>query len=379
MLLTDEELGKLKEFFPDYQDRIERLGEYIASKGVRYKSHYATVLAWARKDGVRISGEEIKQAAMDLSADVSARIAVEADKLLRANIPGVSKGQSVGQLLDTAVDSFMCDDGQGVRFGMGNLDRFFPRGIAPTNVLVIAGKTGTGKSAFALTFARKLAREGKLVLYFSFEMSCEEQMHRLLEAESGVSEEEALCADMTRSMAIMDAADRISKWRDNLVFFDNVPATVENIALIAKGYNMRRKVNCIIIDHLHLLDTKGYKGKVDALETITAALKRLAISMNCLVVELSQLSRAGRERADKEPQLDDLRSSGSIAQNANIVMMINRDQQVNGDSSIAKICITKNRNGSNGVAALTFVNKLALFYQGKVQPVKESDDSEIPY
>lgn len=60
-------------------------------------------------------------------------------------------------------------------------------------------------------------------------------------------------------------------------------------------------------------------------------------------------------------------------------MMINRDQQVNGDSSIAKICITKNRNGSNGVAALTFVNKLALFYQGKVQPVKESDDSEIPY
>ena len=58
VLLTDEELGKLKEFFPDYQDRIERLGEYIASKGVRYKSHYATILAWARKDGAKIRGEE---------------------------------------------------------------------------------------------------------------------------------------------------------------------------------------------------------------------------------------------------------------------------------------------------------------------------------
>lgn len=215
----------------------------------------------------------------------------------------------------------------GISTGLIDMDRALG-GLHPSDLLILAGRPSMGKTALATNIAFNAAKGGVPVAFFSLEMSSTQLAMRLLGQETGVS------SDRIRRGAIdhhhFPAFVELARDLHHLpLFIDDTPAlSIGGLLTRARRLKRKEKIGLIVIDYLQLLSSgrSHYENRVQELSEITRGLKALAKELNVPVLALSQLSRAVEQREDKRPQLADLRESGSIEQDADVVMFVYREE-----------------------------------------------------
>lgn len=231
-------------------------------------------------------------------------------------------GPTVGMIEEAAKSGEMA----GLTTGIGDLDRFLG-GLMPSDLVIVAARTGMGKTALALTIAKANADKGKQVAFFTLEMSSTQLMMRMLAMESGVAASEMRKGEVSEPQleVIREAGQHVEGIP--LMIDDRSGVSVPYIRRRAKTMKRKRGLDLVIVDYLGLVRAEDrYKGnRVNEVSEITAALKALAKDLDVPVVLLSQLNRALEQRDNKRPTLSDLRDSGSIEQDADVVMFIYRE------------------------------------------------------
>lgn len=256
----------------------------------------------------------------------------------------------------------------GLPSGFKSLDNVLC-GLQPTDLVIIAARPSMGKTAFALNIAQNIARRDKCVGVISLEMSKEQLVERMFCALLGVDSWKMRTGKLSD-----DDFARIGNVMDDLtktkIFIDDSAANgIVEIRTKARRLKAEHGLDMLVIDYLQMMNstTKGnyQMNRVQEISEITRALKNLARELHIPVVALSQLSRAVETRPSKVPQLSDLRESGSIEQDADVVLMMYRDDYYEEDSDrkgITDIYIRKHRNGPTGHVELMFEKEKMRFF-----------------
>lgn len=253
---------------------------------------------------------------------------------------------------------------RGVPTGFRDLDHLLA-GLQPSDLIILAARPSMGKSALAINMAQHVAvHEGIPVAIFSLEMSKEQLVDRLLASEANIDAWKLRNANLTDNdfQKIGEAMARLSE--APLYFDDSVGMNVMEMRTKARRLQSEHGLGLIIIDYLQLMTGNNSKSRVEEVSDISRSLKGLARELNVPVIALSQLSRAVESRPDRRPQLSDLRESGSIEQDADVVMFIYREDYYDKDTdrkNIADILIRKHRNGPVGQVDLFFKAEQMLF------------------
>ncbi len=245
---------------------------------------------------------------------------------------------------------------RGVRTGFADLDNILS-GLQKTNLIILAARPGQGKTALVLNIGQHIAvREKQPVGFFSLEMSKEELVDRLLIAQSDV--------DAWRLKTGRLSEDDFSKLSEAMgqlaeapIFIDDTPAlSLMEMRSKARRLQLEHNLALLIVDYLQLVDPgRRYDNRVQEVSMVSQALKNLARELNIPVLSASQLSRAVEHRGEKRPQLADLRESGAIEQDADVVMFLYRpDTDVTTTHINTKLLIAKHRNGPTGEIDLLF-------------------------
>jgi replicative DNA helicase len=255
---------------------------------------------------------------------------------------------------------------RGVATGFKALDDMLS-GFQNSDLIILAARPSVGKTTLALDFARLAATKQNVgVAIFSLEMSSQQLVDRMLAAESRVSAWQLRTGGLSTSGSdftlLREGLDRLSKAP---IFIDDAASsTIAHIKSISRRLKNEHNIGLIVIDYLQLMSTsKQYDSMVNQVTEISRSLKALAREINVPVIALSQLSRAVEARGG-EPRLSDLRDSGSIEQDADVVMFIHREDRFNKESDrkdIAKIIIAKHRNGPVGDIELYMDEKTSSF------------------
>ncbi|HSQ26972.1 MAG TPA: replicative DNA helicase [Anaerolineales bacterium] len=253
----------------------------------------------------------------------------------------------------------------GVPTGFIDLDRLLG-GLQPSDLLIVAGRPGMGKTAFMLSAAKNAAQKHKKhVAIFSLEMANEQLVQRLISQETGIDSQRLRTGKLTEDeWPLFNHA--IEVLSDTMIFLDDTPAlTPLQLRTKCRRLHLEFQLDLILVDYLQLM-TSGSRNenRVQEVSYISRNLKVLARELNVPVLAAAQLSRAVEQRADKDPQLSDLRESGSLEQDADIVMFIHRPEIYEKDTlkqNIAQIKVAKHRNGPVGTIELVFRSKIAKF------------------
>ncbi|HQV63016.1 MAG TPA: replicative DNA helicase, partial [Anaerolineales bacterium] len=253
----------------------------------------------------------------------------------------------------------------GVPTGFIDLDRMLT-GLQPSDLLIIAGRPGQGKTGFLLSIAKNAAlTHKKHVAIFSLEMSNEQVVQRLIAQETGIDSQRLRNGKLQENEWPL-FTHAVEVFSDTHIYLDDTPAiTPLQLRTKCRRLHMEFGIDLIIIDYLQLMggDTRN-DNRVQEVSHISRSLKVLARELNVPVLTAAQLSRAVEQRTDKKPVLSDLRESGSLEQDADIVMFIYRPDQYEKDTdkqNIAEIIIAKHRNGPVGSVELIFRGALAKF------------------
>jgi replicative DNA helicase len=253
----------------------------------------------------------------------------------------------------------------GVPTGFIDLDRLLS-GLQPSDFIIIAGRPGQGKTGFLLSAARNAAlTHKKHVAVFSLEMSNEQVAQRLLAQETGIDSQRLRTGKLNQDEWPL-FTEAIEVFSDMRVFLDDTPAiTPLQLRTKCRRLHMEYNLDLILVDYLQLMggDLRS-ENRVQEVSYISRNLKVLARELNVPVLAAAQLSRAVEQRADKRPVLSDLRESGSLEQDADIVMFIYRPDQYEKDTekqNVAEIIVSKHRNGPVGTVELVFRPSLAKF------------------
>ncbi|MCI7766695.1 MAG: replicative DNA helicase [Oscillospiraceae bacterium] len=253
---------------------------------------------------------------------------------------------------------------QGAKSGYTDLDNVIS-GLNKSDLLILAARPGMGKTSFALNIAANVCRHSaeKEVVVFSLEMSKEQLVTRMLSAESLVDSDHLIKGNIDDKdwEKLAQGADRMAGM--NLYLDDTAGITV--VQMKAKLRRLKN-VGLVIIDYLQLMNSsKRTDNRVNEISDITRQLKLMAKELNVPVITLSQLSRSVESRPDKRPLLSDLRESGSIEQDADIVMFLYRDGYYNKDKTedinLAECIVAKNRHGETGTVNLRWNGQYTLF------------------
>lgn len=297
----------------------------------------------------------------------------------------LSQGKRVGQVtsLSEAIDDFMAKldvihekhlRGQvsGIPTGFRSVDQVLG-GLQPSDLITLAARPAVGKTSWCLNVAYQVMgdsyRAGKNVLMFSLEMGREQLVRRLLSMESRINQVQLRNGSFDEEAweSIVSASDNLRKgqmWID-----DTAGLSLADMRSRARRVQMEHGLDLIIVDYMQLLHAYNDNGKIpdnraQEVSMLSGGLKELARELNVPVLALAQLSRAVEQRQNKVPQLSDLKESGSIEQDSDIVMFIHRDEKLpmmeNG--YILNIIVAKHRNGPVGVAPLLFSPQLTRFY-----------------
>jgi replicative DNA helicase len=261
----------------------------------------------------------------------------------------------------------------GLPTGFNDLDKL-TGGLQKSDLIIIAARPSLGKTALALSLAHNTAVQyGNAVGYFSLEMSKEQMVQRLLSMDALVDSQRLRTGylddeDWTR---ITHSLGRLSN--ANIYIDDTAGISVMEMRSKARRLQAEHGIDLVIVDYLQLMQGRtGHIGdnRVQEISEISRSLKALARELNLPVVALSQLSRAVESRQSRIPQLSDLRESGSIEQDADIVMFIYRDEVYNPDTdrrNIADIIVAKHRNGPVGTISLRFQSNQTRFWDLELQ------------
>ena len=253
----------------------------------------------------------------------------------------------------------------GVPTGFIDLDRMLT-GLQPSDLVIIAGRPGQGKSGFLLSAAKNAAlMHKKNVAIFSLEMSNEQVVQRLLAQETGIDSQRLRNGKLKDDeWSLLNHA--VEVLGDTHIYLDDTPAiTPLSLRTRCRRLHMEFGLDLIILDYIQLMggDMRN-ENRVQEVSYISRNLKALARELNVPVLAAAQLSRAVEQRTDKRPVLSDLRESGSIEQDADIVMFIYRPDQYEKDTAknnVAEIIVAKHRNGPTGSVELIFLSHLAKF------------------
>ena len=255
----------------------------------------------------------------------------------------------------------------GVPTGYSDLDRLL-LGLQPSNLVVVAARPGAGKTSFALGAAANVAMAARRpVLFFSMEMGTLELTKRLLAGEARVDARRLQTGNIPEQdwTKLSHAVGRLAE--APLFIDDNPHCTVMEMRAKARRTKARHgDLGLVVVDYLQLMTPMGKRAENRQVEVaeISRGLKILARELNCPVMACSQLNRQLEYRSDKRPMLADLRESGSLEQDADVVAFIYRDDIYNPDSDqrgTAEIIVAKHRNGPTGVTRLAFVDRLTKF------------------
>ena len=253
----------------------------------------------------------------------------------------------------------------GVPTGFIDLDRLL-MGLQPSDFIIVAGRPGSGKTAFLISAAKFAAQvHKKHVAIFSLEMSGEQLAQRLLAQETGIDSQRLRTGKLgDDEWPVLTHA--IEVLGDTRVFLDDTPAlTPLQLRTKCRRLHLEHRLDLILVDYLQLMTSGGRsENRVQEVSSISRNLKVLARELNVPVVAAAQLSRAVEQRTDKEPQLSDLRESGSLEQDADVVMFLHRPELYEKDTlkkNIAQVKGAKHRNGPVGTIELIFRASLAKF------------------
>ncbi|MBY0502019.1 MAG: replicative DNA helicase [Alphaproteobacteria bacterium] len=395
----------LKEYF----DRDEALsevggGQYLAQLAASVVSiinteHYGRKIYdfYLRRQLIDI-GEGIVNTAHTYDLDVNATDQIEIAEKKLFDLATVGQQERGLQIFSVALKTALTNaevaykrDSHvvGVTTGFKKMDECLG-GFHPSDLIILAGRPSMGKTALATNLAFNAARaafekkEGAAVAFFSLEMSSEQLANRILGQESGLSSDLIRRGDIGKSdfPRLVEVSNRLN----SLPFFiDDTPAlSVPALRTRARRLMRQEGLGMIVIDYLQLLSNPGKKSaenRVQELSEITRGLKALAKELNVPVLALSQLSRAVEQRDDKRPQLSDLRESGSIEQDADVVMFVYReeyylarkkptgsddkiaewDRALSAVANTAEVIIAKQRHGPISTVPLHFEGKLTKF------------------
>lgn len=239
-------------------------------------------------------------------------------------------------------------------------------GFHGSELILIAARPAMGKTAFELNIAQYMAfRKDVTVAIFSLEMSKEQLVNRLFSLESHVDSQKIRTGNLEDSdwENLIESAGVIGK--SNLIIDDTPGITISELRSKCRKYKLEHNLGIIIIDYLQLMSGgKRSESRQQEVSEISRALKALARELDVPVVALSQLSRAVESREDKRPMLSDLRESGAIEQDADVVMFLYRDDYYNKDSEkkgIAEVIIAKQRSGATGTVELVWLPQYTKF------------------
>ena len=253
----------------------------------------------------------------------------------------------------------------GIATGFTDLD-YKLSGLHPSELIIVAARPAMGKTAFVLNIAQKAAvRDHVPTAIFSLEMSKEQLVTRMMAMEAMVDSQSIRTGDLQETdwEKIMESAGTIG--RSPLIIDDTPGITIAELRSKCRRYKQIHGLDLIIIDYLQLMSGgKRSESRQQEISEISRSLKALAREMNAPVIALSQLSRRVEERKPAKPMLSDLRESGSIEQDADVVMFIYRDEYYNEDSEkkgIAEIIVDKQRNGSTGSVELVWLGQYTKF------------------
>ncbi len=253
----------------------------------------------------------------------------------------------------------------GIPTGFIDLD-FRTAGFQPSDFILVAARPSMGKTAFVLNIAQYMAfHENKTVAIFSLEMSKEQLVNRLFSLESKVDSQHIRTGNLSDNEweKLIESAGVIAK--SNLIIDDTPGISIAELRSKCRKYKLEHNLSIIIIDYLQLMSGRGKsESRQQEISDISRSLKSLARELNVPVVALSQLSRAVEQRPDHRPMLSDLRESGAIEQDADVVMFIYRDDYYNKDTelkNIAEIIIAKQRNGPIGTINLVWLPDYTKF------------------
>ncbi len=269
-------------------------------------------------------------------------------------------------------------------------------GFQKSDLIIVAARPSMGKTAFALSAARNAAVEhGVPIAIFSLEMSTNQLVTRLICAEARINAHSVRTGKFKAEDGpkISRTAHKLSKAP---IYIDDTPAqTVLEIRAKARRLKAEKNIGLIIIDYLQLMSSSArMESREREISTISRSLKALAKELNIPVIALSQLNRAVESRSDKRPMLSDLRESGSIEQDADVVIFLNRpevyqimqDSEGNSTEGIAEVIVGKQRNGPVGEIKLLFVKEYARFENLELvhspfqpsQEVESLNDEDMP-
>ena len=337
---------------------------------IHAKSYYDIVERMAVLRGLVKAGTQIVESAYKMPEDPATAID-EAEKILFqiGNKRRGSRWSNALELMNMTkgrVKSIVIDGlRQGVRSGIGQIDAI-TGGWQKSDLIILAARPSVGKTALATSMALSAAISGKKVAIFSIEMSAEQVGARILSSASGIP----LAAirnggiDMVQMTELEEWADTISKLG---IYVDDSPTSSPSVMRSkCRKIASERGVDLIIVDYLQLMvpdRSSKDQNKVNEVADISRALKAMAREIDVPIIALSQLSRMSEYRDTGEPRLSDLRDSGAIEQDADMVLMLWRKEQpdFNKQSETVSCKIAKHRNGPTGVCDLEFVKSTATF------------------
>lgn len=356
-----EKEGTLNRVTWKYLSSLTEL-EYTMARVSYYAERIKTA---ARLRRLAQIGRELADSATKSDAEVTEILAETERNLTAAVTDSFRKIVSAADLAqELCKDIAAPRDGMpGVPTGFRYLDKLIC-GLKKTDLIILAARPSMGKTALAMNIAANAARK-HVVMIFSLEMSRLQIGQRICSAASRVNAMRIQNQKLTDGelTAVAQACGTIS----DLKFFidDSRGITLAEIRIKAQRLKRERGLDLIVIDYLQLIQCgERYRGnRVQEVSELSRGLKILAQELDVPVLVLSQLSRAVEQRADKRPQLSDLRESGSIEQDADVVMLLYREEYYNHEDAenIAEVIIAKNRNGMTGSVPLKFEKEYMCF------------------
>ncbi|MER3451768.1 MAG: replicative DNA helicase [Thermus sp.] len=331
-----------------------------------YAEHYARIVAekWALRRLIQAAGEAMRLAyeeagSLDEILDQAGRKVLEV-ALAKTTPEGRPLRELVHETFEHIEDLFQNKgETSGVRTGFKELDQLIG-GLLPGSLNILAARPAMGKTAFALTIAQHAALKDRIpVAIYSLEMPAGQLVLRMLCSEARIDMNRVRQGALTdRDFSrLVDVAGRLS---EAPIFIDDSPdLTLMELRARARRLKAREEIGLLVVDYLQLISSPSKNGenRQQEIAAISRGLKGLARELSVPVLALSQLSRAVEARPNKRPMLSDLRESGSLEQDADLVMFIYRDEYYNPHSEkagIAEVIVGKQRNGPTGVVELQF-------------------------
>ena len=315
------------------------------------------------------ASEDIMDVSYGQSQDVSSILSMAESRIFDISQDKLNEGLiKVGDTLEETIqviNELSMNDGDitGVTTGLETIDTKLS-GLQPAQLVLLAARPAMGKTALGLTMAWNAARENKSVAFFSLEMSTLQLNYRLISMVSMIDLEQVMNGRIRDDeWELLFHATREIASKD--LYVDETPGiTLSEMRSKLKRLKAERGVDLVVIDYLQLMQADGrQENRQNEIASISRGLKTLSKELNCPILSLAQLSREADKRADHKPILSDLRESGAIEQDADVVMLLYREDYYDEEDNpnIAKVIVAKHRNGSTGSLDLFFNKPCTTF------------------